>query len=105
MLQLTYLTVLLLAGYATDRAVRGREGQASDVLYNAFAALAFGVLALASVNIEVVTSSGSVVATEQYYLGVLWFILGVANALFVGVEAINLLDADGNYLPGVGGSR
>ncbi len=94
MLVQVYLFVLATAAIASYLAVARRgELQDADLLMAVFGALAFALAGVASLNLEVV-SNGSILATEAYYLAVLWFLCAFADALIVYGLLISKLNVD-----------
>ena len=100
MLVHVYLFVLTTAAIASYLAVARRgQLQNTDLLLAVYAAIAFALSGVASLNLEVV-SNGTIVTTEGYYLALLWLLCAFVNLLFTYGLLAGKLHLEGSDVAG-----
>jgi hypothetical protein len=100
MLVQVYLFVLTTAAIASYLAVARRgQLQDTDLLLAVYAAIAFALSGVASLNLEVV-SNGTILTTEGYYLALLWLLCAFVNLLFTYGLLVGKLDLEAGEIVG-----
>ena len=86
-----YLTLVVVASLASYHAISRQDTYKSDAeetLASAVGIFAYGLLAIASYNIEVV-SQGTVVVTSNEYISLLWAALALLNVVYLVVTILD----------------
>ncbi|KZN25596.1 hypothetical protein A4G99_03760 [Haladaptatus sp. R4] len=104
-----YLTLVVLAFLASYHAISRQDTYksiAEETLACAVGIFGFGLLAIASYNIEIV-SQGSIVTTTNEYISLLWVAMALLNVVYLVVTILDdLADAGSNTMGGmIGGNR